>query len=66
MPTSLMPEHERIEAFARRARTLTDDPEAQCVARILGGVASGERKRLRGSRWTWAWMDAATAPTTLR
>jgi len=38
---------ERMEAFVRHARTLTDDPEAQCVARMIAGVAASSRKRLR-------------------
>jgi hypothetical protein len=41
---------ESLEALAAHARSLTDDPEAPCIARMLAGAIGRERDKLP----TWA------------
>jgi hypothetical protein len=38
---------DRMEATAAHARSMTDDPEAQCIARMLDGAIVTQRERLR-------------------
>jgi hypothetical protein len=38
---------DRMEATAAHARSMTDDPEAQAIARMLDGAIVTQRERLR-------------------
>ena len=51
---------ENMEALVVHARSLTDDPQAQCLAHMLAGVVASDWRRLRTAQRR---RHAASQPT---